>query len=786
MGQKTSYCSKYKTVSPENRLTIEDKRSDSLDIIHTAISLDLTDVSNQQISGNATLTIKAVMSGVNSIDLDFEGLDVDSIFFDGQSVAYHHLDSVLRVEFPAAPAQNEEFEVQVFYHGSPIKDASGWGGFYFSGNFAWNLGVGFADDPHSYGRIWFPCFDNFIEKSTFEYYLTVNDDRVASANGLLLSESNNNDGTTTYHWKLDQPISSYLACVAVAPYIKVEGMINGENGPIPYQIFGRINDSTKIVSSFTHLDEAVLAFEKAYGPYRFDKVGYSLVPFNSGAMEHATNITYPIYAVNGGLGQEELMAHELAHMWWGDNVTCQTDGDMWINEGWASFSEYLFLEEIYDRDRYENAMKADLREVLQFAHHREEMYRPVSGQPHEYVYGDHVYKKGALVAHNLRGYMGDEAFFDAIGLFMEQFKYSAVSSDSLERWFQLYSGQDLSSFFRDWVFTPGFNVVVLDSFRVSPNTAGYEVDLFLKQKLKGRSEFHDDVPVYYTIYDASWNEISGITHCSGSSEKQTIQSAIEPHYISLYGRNELAQARTVDRMVVSQTGNLDLPNMMWDVSVESVTDSSMVWFEHIWSAPDILKDFETKPYRLSNYHYWRVTGLDLDNLEMSGDFFYDGREGGNTGYMDMDLVSIQEDSLILLYRESTAADWEEYEFYTKNTAGPSDNAFGIIELEKIVEGEYTLANFDHTVLGMNQYEVRNKVVVFPNPARSELTVDISRMDLTGVAVFTLTDTKGAEVLQVELLSNLHKVNTSMLSSGIYNYIVSDGSKSDSGKVVISK
>ena len=161
------------------------------------------------------------------------------------------------------------------------------------------------------------------------------------------------------------------------------------------------------------------------------------MPFNAGAMEHATNITYPIYAVNGGLGQEELMAHELAHMWWGDNVTCQTDGDMWINEGWASFSEYLFLEDVYSRERYESAMKADLREMLQFAHHREEMYRAVSGQPHEYVYGDHVYKKGALVAHNLRGYMGDEAFFSAIDQFMEQFKHSAVSSDSLEKWFSI-------------------------------------------------------------------------------------------------------------------------------------------------------------------------------------------------------------------------------------------------------------------------------------------------------------------------------------------------------------
>ena len=310
-------------------------------------------------------------------------------------------------------------------------------------------------------------------------------------------------------------------------------------------------------------------------------------------------------------------------------------------------------------------MKADLRQMLQFAHHTEEMYRAVSGQPHKYVYGDHVYKKGALVAHNLRGYMGDEAFFESIHQFMEQFKYSSVSSDSLEKWFQIYSGQDLSSFFRDWVFTPGYTVVVVDSFNVEPNSTGYEVDIYLQQKLKGRADYHDDIPVYYSIYDSDWNMISGQEEMSGINHTITVQSAIDPAYVALYERNELAQARTVDRVVVKEEGNLTVDNMMWDVKVESIQDSALIWFEHIWSAPDNQKDFDTKPFRLSNYHYWRVSGLDADNVEMSGDFFYDGREGGNTGYMDMDLVSVQEDSLVLLYRKNAKDDWIEYPHYEK-------------------------------------------------------------------------------------------------------------------------
>lgn len=776
------YCSKYKLVTKANRLIIEDLRSDSLDIVHVKLIMDMTDVVNQQISASAELSVVSKTDGLESIDIDLEGLTVDSVA--GPNVtSFEQMSASVRVQLDPL-SMDEASTIRIHYSGSPMQDASGWGGFYFSGNFSWNLGVGFEDDPHSYGRIWHPCFDNFIEKATYEFEVTTMDDRVAACNGLLLETTDNGNGTVTYYWRLDQPISSYLANVSVAPYISVEGSIDAINGSLPYQIFGRKSDSSNIIGSFQNLEAAVKRFEETYGEYRFDKVGYNLVPFNAGAMEHATNITYPIYAVNGGLGQEELMAHELAHMWWGDNVTCQTDGDMWINEGWASFSEYLFLEDVYSRERYESAMKADLREMLQFAHHREEMYRAVSGQPHEYVYGDHVYKKGALVAHNLRGYMGDEAFFSAIDQFMEQFKHSAVSSDSLEKWFSIYSGQDLSSFFRDWVFTPGYSVVILDSFYYTGSEGNFDVDLYLKQKLKGRSEFHDDVPVYYTVYDADWNKESGKLEMSGEYENQMISTSIEPHYIELYNRNELAQARTVDREIISEEGSLNLDNMHWHVTVESVSDSALVWFEHIWSAPDLQKNWDKKPYRLSNYHYWKVSGIDIEKLEMSGRFFYDGREGGGTGYMDMDLVSEQEDSLVLLYRVNTHEDWSEYEFYTKNLLGASDNGFGLMELERILEGEYALANIDHTILGQTGEEMGSVIRVYPNPTNHQITFEVPGVNSNEPMNLTLMDSKGVEVLKERITESKHIQDVRHLAKGIYHYSIMNSNDTLTGSFLI--
>lgn len=782
-NQSHKYCSKYKIATSQNRLQIEDLRSDTMDIVHTNIYLDMTAISSSQISGFADLSLVSKLADLNSITFDFEGLTVDSVV--GLNVSsFNHQDSILRINFASGLNQGQPITIQVYYHGSPMKDASGWGGFYFSGNFSWNLGVGFADDPHSYGRVWFPCFDNFIERSTFSFHIKVNNDRRASCNGTLVSTVSNGDGTQTFNWVLEQSIPSYLACVAVGPYVVVESEVNAANGPLPIVVHGRSADSLNIISSFTHLDDAILKFEEAFGPYRFDKVGYSLVPFNSGAMEHATNITYPIAAVNGGLSQESLMAHELGHMWWGDNVTCQTDGDMWINEGWASFSEYLFQEAVYGRRAYEKALSEDLRYMLQFGHHYEEGYRSVSGQPHEYVYGDHVYKKGALVAHNLRGYLGDELFFDAANQFMEDFKYSAVSSDTLEKYFSIYSGKDLTNFFRDWVFDPGYNVVVLDSFEAVPSGDDFNVKLYIQQKLKGTDRYHDGVPVTYTIYNNAWESVSGIGTMSGRFGELDVVSSIEPAYIILYEHLEQAQARTVDREVVSEIGNINLDNMFWDVVVDQVTDSALVYFEHFWSAPDDIKAFDTKAFRLSNYHYWRVSGLGLEKVKMKGQFFYDGRLGGSSGYMDMDLVSTQEDSLVLLYRMNSKDDWVEYSAYTKNILGTSDNGFGLIVLDSIVAGEYTLANIDHKALYTPNIGIDNLIRVFPNPANDELTLEVID-DLTSfpVTIF-IYDLLGKAVEQVLMDSNKKIINTTLYKPGWYTYKAVTIDADLSGKFII--
>lgn len=781
LSQEPSFTCSHQGVHIGERTVIDDFRSDSIDIIHTVISADFSAVSGQSLLGNTRLLIQPKLDGIERIRLDFEGLNVDSVV--GLGVAsFDHQDSILLVSFSSELGLNQSYELTVFYHGTPIRDASGWGGFYFSGSFIFNLGVGFAADPHSYGRVWFPCFDNFIERSTFEFFITTANDKRASSNGALISETLNQDSTRLFHWKLDQPIPSYLTCVAIGTYEVVNDQVTGENGVIPIQLYARAGDTNNLKSSFIHLKDAIVAFEHAYGDYKFNKVGYSLVPFNGGAMEHATNITYPISAANGGLGSEGLMAHELAHMWWGDNITCQTDGDMWINEGWASFSVYLFFEEVYGRKAYEEAMLEDLAYMLRYGHHYEEGFRAVSGQPHEYVYGDHVYKKGALVAHNLRGYLGDELFFSTIEKFMDQYQFKPVSSDTLQQFFTQESGVDLSFFFRDWVFHGGYNVIVLDSFKY--NGLG-STTLFLQQKLRGVDQFHDNVPVYYKMYDQNRNELNGVSSMSGKFAEIEVPTAFEPVLVVINPKNELAQARTSEFRSITNTGFLALDHMLWQVNVNSLSDSAWVWFDQLWTVPDPIKDWRNKPYRMNDNRYWKVSGIDVENAEMSAIIFYNGKTQGSTGFLDVSLVSETEDSLVLLHRASSRDDWNEYEFYEKNILGDPNNASGYVELSKVLPGEYVFANADQSVLSAPLVKGREDYRVFPNPTKGQVTIVNEDGEIRRVRIFSMD---GKLVTETSLEKGADQIQVEIKSSGIYLYelLNDDQQVIDKGKLVFQK
>jgi len=763
-------------------------RSDTINIEHYQINLNITDFTNESVHGSCRITFTDLVGGTQDLFLDLLEMQVDSIVAVSGPLTYAYDDTLLQINLSNALTLGETSWVEVYYQGSPQGDASGWGGFYFQSGHAFNLGVGFAANPHNYGRVWFPCFDNFVERATFAFNITTSGGKMAACNGALISQDTLVGDTITWHWEMAEEIPSYLACVAVADYTVVNQVHAGINNIIPIQLFARASDTTNLKNSFANLGAAIEAFETRYGPYQWNKVGYSLVPFNSGAMEHASNIAYPQFAANGTLNSETLMAHELGHMWWGNLVTCETAEDMWINEGMATYMEKLFLEHVYGWEASIEAVNSEHLNVLRYAHHLEDEFRAVSGIPHEYTYGDHVYDKGGLVAHTLRSYMGDQAFFSSMSDFLTNNAFTHVSSEDLRDQLSTSSNIDLNDFFEDWVFNPGFPHFAVDSFHVTQGTALMDVEVFVHQKLTGAPALYDNVPLELTFMSSDWILNTQQIIMSDEYDSFTFSLPFAPAYTTLNINNRISHAISDNQVTIKAPGAFNMTRALMEVDVHEVADSAFLRIEHNWTWPDPIKDVSKLKMALSPNRYWRVDGIFPAGLEMGATLFYDGKESsGNGGFLDNDLITDIEDSLHLLYREDPSKDWRVFEYYSINDLNNSTDKFGVVTIDSLFKGEYVLANQDQSV-GLQQLKSSGEVIkVYPNPADDRIVFDYSDLDQQPTQLL-IYNVQGQLIRQQNLVgsNNRFEMSTDGMSEGSYVYLLKHSTGVVSNQFVVQR
>ena len=250
-------------------------RSDTLDVLNYRVELDVTDYAGKTLDGRCEVKAVALKSGVTSISLDLLQMTVDSVTQNGNQIAFSYNDTLLVAHYSSAPAMGDTVAVEVFYNGEPQGDPLGWGGWYWSGNYSYNLGVGFGADPHNYGRPWHPCFDNFVERATYDYIIHTNDDKRAYANGYLVSEVVNG-GDITRTWRQEETIPTYLACIQIAKYTHVEqnytSPVTGQN--IPMHLIAEPNDTNNFKNSFVNLPLAMESFEEGFDLIFGIKLGF--------------------------------------------------------------------------------------------------------------------------------------------------------------------------------------------------------------------------------------------------------------------------------------------------------------------------------------------------------------------------------------------------------------------------------------------------------------------------------------------------------------------------------
>ena len=408
---------------------------DLFDVVHYDLDLDLNPVFNT-LTGTVVTTAVVTGSSVTQMDLNLDNnLSVIGASAGGAGTTWSHASDLLIVNLDRAYTTGETVTVSVVYSGDPSGDAFGWdsvGG----EDMIWTLSEPFG------ARTWWPCKDlNSDKADSLDMRVTVPEDLIVASNGLLVSNVDN--GTTrTFHWHTDYPIVPYLVSLAIHPYATFSHWYTpiGGGDPMEVQYYVFPANYNSVQATYALTVPMIETFSAGYGEYPFVDEKYGHAEFTwGGGMEHQT------LSSMGGWS-EDLISHELAHQWWGDMVTCADFHHIWLNEGFATWSEAYWKEQTEGVGTY--------RTYMDYAAY----YGPGTIIVEDWTTfwdifdGNLSYNKASWVVHMLRGVMGDTDFFAGLADYRAQLGYASATTEQFRDIMEAASGLELDAFFQQWIY----------------------------------------------------------------------------------------------------------------------------------------------------------------------------------------------------------------------------------------------------------------------------------------------------------------------------------------------
>ena len=726
----------------------------NIDVKHYDIHVNEIDYQTHSISCFTEVTFET-LTDVNSIVLELKALTISEMLLNqgtnGISGYQQVGDSVL-INFTSVIPSGSQATVGIYYHGVTFSEST-FGGVHWHNEVMYNLGVGFASQPHNLGKAWFPCVDNMTDKATFDVSVTVPENLTAVCGGLLINKTNNNDGTSTWHWNIPQEITTYAASVAVGEYVLYEDVYNGLEADIPITIFVKESNLNNISISFGNLKQIMACFEDWFGPYPFNRIGYCETTL--GCMEHVDNIAFASSLIPVEVSGEEYVAHELSHMWFGNKVTCKTPQDMWLNEGFATFCATLFKTALYDEETYLE-MIAPVRDKIVNWCDKERNWIALNDIPDNMTYdSDGVYDRGCVVATTLMNYIGREAFLNALKQYLERHAYSTASSEDLRDDLTEFTGIDMNGFFNTWVFTPGMPHYAVESLNTQPNGNGFDATVTMSYTHRGPFHIGQHNICKVTFFDENMNSITDTVCWDGEFCTRTKNLDFQPVFAIADYDNEYLTAVLNSKSTLQSGSSSGFKTLVKFLEVsKEVNDSVFVYAANHLVGP---KESETDPaLKISTRHYWTVFYHDYGDNQLTGRFTY------SRDVWDNDIVTSQSDSAVLLYRRDASEPWQALE-YSNCEGNWKLKRFTISNMQP---GDYAIGAWDKDLLnvGENTSETK-KANIFPNPADSTVTIE---WDDTNDGTINISDEKGRMVTSLKYSNSNHiTINTSQLSKGIY-------------------
>ncbi len=729
-------------------------RSDTFDIMHYDIHLDVTDYFGQSIKGETSITYKALLPSSGMITFDLWELEVDSVIGADGAMSYEYDGEYLVIDHGEVPAIDEERELTVYYQGLPHRDPE-WGGFYFASNYIYNLGIGISTIPPHFGKVWYPCFDSFVERASYSYHVKSAGTFRLHGQGTFLGEVQLAGDTVIRSYSLEQEIPTHVSAIAVADYQTESSVHAGAFGDIPVTLKAKPAQLTAMVSRFGDLGAAIDACEYWYGPYGYERVGYVLT--TDGALEIPTNVAYPDFMTSQSIqSNRELLTHELGHMWWGNVVTPCIHNDMWIKEGPAEYSTHLIEEWLTGQSGLERAVKNNMLYVLKQAHVNDDDFQALSPMPDEHIYGTHTYYKGAAVMHNLRAYMGDEAFRSAMQGIQSEYANTTLCAVDLKEALEDQSGIDLDPFFDAWVFAPGYSVFEVQDMTAQQVGANWSVNLIIGQKLRGATVLHEEVPL-----DLSFISTTGMVHdeqitVGGLGSDLTVEVPFEPAMVVLNRYARMNQARMDHEVQLVPGVQLDpiLPYVDYRAYVDELPDTALLRVEHIWASPD-QSPLGPDILELSGTHYWNIDGLWPEGTVLRSRMYY---YGAIATQLDHALIAGNEAGIAVVHRPDPVSPWQVYDDQIVNS-GALTNGNGYITVNALRKGQYAFAKVS-AIVGMEDVPYSGPgITAYPVPASASISVTGS-VDVPGNVILDIITVEG-RMVERTLVAGAEKFNAQL-------------------------
>jgi len=415
------------------------------DVKYWELDINVTNLAGEIISGKVTITSQSVIDGLTQVDYDLNySMTADSVFMDGQTVFYSHSPNNLSITLNQTYNAGDLFTTVVYYHGHPA--GSGFGSFTWEEHNGQPI-ISTLSEPEG-AREWWPCKDVPHDKAdSSDVLITVPDNLVATSNGLLISNTDNSDGTRTFHWHNSYPITTYLISLAISNYQSFTDWYvtaGGDSMPVVNYVYPEHFDEA--VEDLSIIPGAIGLFAGLFGEYPFinEKYGHSIFPWG-GAMEHQCNTSYGHGLIRGDHRYDYIAVHELAHQWFGDMITCDIWPEIWMNEGFASYCEALWAEHNWGFE--------GLKSYMNSSNHVTDPSGPIY-DPDELFSGNTVYNKGAWALHMLRGVMGDMAFFAGIHAYATdpRYQYGTITTREFQAIMEEFYDASLDWYFDEWLW----------------------------------------------------------------------------------------------------------------------------------------------------------------------------------------------------------------------------------------------------------------------------------------------------------------------------------------------